>query len=116
MKKIALCLLGLNFAAVPCLADVIPTRQAEKSPGARQVVVERLRELGQAPSTADDCVARLMPTEVDYFAAHAARIQPAGGMYWYEWLFGAATLGACVGLAVWLQQEHVDRHQPGPNN
>jgi hypothetical protein len=114
MKKLALCLLGIHLAAVPCLADVIPTRHDEKKPEAREAVVERLREMGQAPSTAEDCVARMMPSEVDYFAADTARIQSAGGLYWYEWLFGAITLGTTLGIAIWLQQEYVDReHPPG---
>jgi hypothetical protein len=111
MNKLFLCALALNLAMLPCYADVIPTRHAESDAKARQAVQERLQELGLSVTRADTHVGELTSDELAYFAHNSARIQPAGALYWYEWLFGAAMLGACIATGVWLYMEHSDHHE-----
>lgn len=111
MKKIVLCTLSLHLALVPCLADVIPTRYAEDDAASRKAVQDRLQQIGLSASSADTHVRELTSDEVAYFAHDTGRIQPAGSLYWYEWLFGAVMLGATVGASVLLYIEHSDHHE-----
>jgi len=110
MKKIFLCALGLHLSLLPCFADVIPTRYANDDTAARQAVQGRLQDLGVSPSNADTHVRELTSHELAYFAQDTARIQSAGSLYWYEWLFGAIMLGAAIGASVWIYLEHSDHH------
>lgn len=96
MTKTLLCLLALLTASTPCLADVIPMSYDKKSKEDRQAVQARLEVLGATPSAAEHRVRHLSPDELVFFAAEPDRVQSAGGLYWYEWLLGAATLGACA--------------------
>lgn len=97
MTKALLCLTAVLIAASPCLADVVPTAYDTKSTSDRHAVRERLESLGSAPEAADLRVRHLSPDELAFFAADPERIQSAGGLYWYEWLGGAAFL---AGLAI----------------
>jgi hypothetical protein len=80
MKKLLLGVAAFLIAALPCLADVIPTRRVERNATAEQKVKARLEQLGVAPQEADRQVSDL---SVD-------RVQAAAGLYWYEWLGGLA--------------------------
>lgn len=111
MNKLFLCALALNVAMLPCYADVIPTRRAEDDGKARQAVQERLQELGLSVARADTHAGELTSEELAYFAHDAGRLQPAGALYWYEWLFGAAMLGASIGAAVWIYMEHSEHNE-----
>lgn len=115
MKKIFLCTLVLHLVLLPCFADVIPTRYADNDAPARQAVQGRLQELGLSVSNADTHVRELTSDELAYFAANTGRIQPAGALYWYEWLLGAVMVGAVVGVSVWIYMEHSD-HTHGHHN
>jgi hypothetical protein len=92
VKKAILCLLALHGTLVPCLADVIPSRRAEKNPAAEGVVKARLVELGATAAEAERQVGQLTARELGYFAQEPSRIQAAGALYWYEWLLGAGFL------------------------
>ncbi len=111
MKKIFLCALGLHVVMRPCLADVIPTRYAEDDAAARQAVQERLQDLGVSAASAEASVRELTYDELSYFAQETCRIQPAGSLYWYEWLLGTAMLGAAVGASVWIYMEHSEHNE-----
>ncbi len=93
MKKILLILMAAHLLLVPCFADVLPARRVESDAKAEQIVQERLEHLGASPSTAKVEVARLTPADVAYFAQSPDRLQPAGRLYWYEWVVGGAVLG-----------------------
>ena len=93
MTKTLLCLLAVLTASTPCLADVIPTSYDQKSKADRQAVQSRLEDLGSAPAAAELRVRHLSADELAFFAAQPERVQSAGGLYWYEWLGGAAFLG-----------------------
>ena len=93
MRKALLCLMAFQVASIPCLADVIPTKYDETNPAQQKAVQARLEELGSSPGAAEQRVRHMGPEELAYFAADTDRIQPAGGLYWYEWLIGAAVLG-----------------------
>ncbi len=93
MRNALLCLLALQLAAVPCLADVIPTTYDETSPSQQKAVQARLEELGSSPGAAEHRVKRMGAEELAYFAAEPDRIQAAGALYWYEWVIGAGFLG-----------------------
>jgi hypothetical protein len=92
VTKAILCLTALLTAAAPCLADVIPTRYDTKSKDDRQAVQARLEGLGSTPAAAEHRVRHLSADELAFFAADPERVQSAGGLYWYEWLGGAAFL------------------------
>jgi hypothetical protein len=111
MSKTFLCALGLHLAMLPCVADVIPTRHAESDAKARQAVQERLQELGLSVTRANTHAGELTSDEAAYFAHDSARLQPAGALYWYEWLFGAAMLGACIGATAWIYMEHSEHNE-----
>ncbi len=110
MKKLFLCALGLHLCLLPCFADVIPSRYADEDAASRQAVQDRLQDLGLSASSAGTHVGELTSDELAYFAHDTARIQPAGSLYWYEWLLGTVMLGAAVGTAVYLHLEHQDHH------
>lgn len=93
MRNALLCLLALQAAAVPCLADVIPTKYDDMNPAHQKAVQARLEDLGSSPAAAAHRVKQMGQEELAYFAAGPDRIQSAGSLYWYEWLIGAATLG-----------------------
>jgi len=93
VKKAALAL-AFWTAALPCLADVIPTSYDRKATEDRQSVQSRLETLGSSPASAEDRVKRLTPEELAYFAARPEGVQAAGRLYWYEWIGGLALLGA----------------------
>jgi len=93
VKRSILCLLALHAALLPCFADVIPSRRAQKNAEADQAIKVRLEQLGLSAEQADRQVRELTSEERAYFAQNPNRIQAAGGLYWYEWLLGAATLG-----------------------
>ena len=99
MKRLTLCLMGLHLALLPCFADVIPSKYDDKDPAHRQAVKTRLVELGVNGSDAERRVQRLDCDELAYFAQSPERIQPAGALYWYEWVGGAVVIAAIV-LAV----------------
>jgi hypothetical protein len=94
VTKALLCLTAVLVAASPCLADVVPSSYDSKPTSDRQAVRERLESLGSSPDVADLRVRHLSADELAFFAAHPERIQSAGGLYWYEWLGGAAFLAA----------------------
>ncbi len=90
MKELLLGVAAFLFAALPCLADVIPTRRVERNTGAEQKVRARLEQLGVAPQDADRQVSSLSVQDAAYFAQNPDRVQAATGLYWYEWLGGLA--------------------------
>jgi hypothetical protein len=100
MKRLALAVLGLHLALLPCFADVIPSKYDDKSPAHRQAVKGRLEQLGMESANAEHRVKQLDTDELSYFAQNPERIQPAGALYWYEWLAGALVLTGVV--AFWL--------------
>lgn len=103
MKRSAfLCALALHVAFVPAFADVIPARRAERDPEAHRVVQGRLEALGLPAAEARRQVGDLTPSEAAYFARDVNRVQAAGGLYWYEWLGGAALLGGLTLLYFWV--------------
>lgn len=109
MKKIVLCVLVLHLAAVPCLADVIPARYGQDTTeAAEETVKNRLQELGATENAAETHARILTTDELAYFAQDPSRIQSAGGMYWYEWLIGGATLAITVGITVFYFEEYHD--------
>ena len=104
MKKLLLGVVAVLVTALPCLADVIPTRRVERNTQAEQKVKVRLEQLGVAPSEADRQVAELSPRDASYFAENPDRVQAAAGLYWYEWLGGlafAAIVAAVVLIRVY---------------
>src|SRR5688572_7656018 len=104
MKKLLLGVVAFLVAALPCLADVIPTRRVERNGAAEQKVKVRLEQLGVAPQEADRQVADLNPRDTAYFAQNPDRVQAAGHLYWYEWLGGlafAAVITAIVLIRVY---------------
>jgi len=90
MKKLLAGVLAFLVAALPCLADVIPTRRVERNAAAEQKVKARLEQLGVAPQEADRQVGNLTVQDTAYFAENPERVQAAAGLYWYEWLGGLA--------------------------
>lgn len=96
MTKALLCLTAFLTAAAPCLADVIPTQYDTKSKNERQAVQARLESLGSAPAAAELRVRHLSAQELAFFAENPERVRAAGGLYWYEWLGGAAFLTGLV--------------------
>ncbi len=109
MKKLVLCLIGMNLVAVPCYGDIIPTGHPKKSEASRETVKARLQELGETASGAETCVQRLSSDEVAFFANDTSRIQSAGNLYWYEWVCGLFVLVTIGLIAFYLQQQYVDR-------
>ena len=104
MKKLLLGVVALLVAALPCLADVIPTRRVERNAAAEQKVKARLEQLGVAPQEADRQVSDLSPQDAAYFAQNPDRVQAAAGLYWYEWLGGlafAAVVAAVILIRVY---------------
>ena len=85
-------------AALPCLADVIPTRRVDRNPSAEQKVKVRLEQLGVNSQEADRQVADLNPRDASYFADNPDRVQAAAGLYWYEWLGGLAFVAIVAGV------------------
>ncbi len=93
MTKAILCLTAVLATAAPCLADVVPTQYDSKSAKDRQAVQARLETLGSTPAAAEQRVRQLSADDLAFFAAQPERVQSAGGLYWYEWIGGAAFLG-----------------------
>ena len=108
MKKLILVVLASQVALTPCFADIIPTRYGEKDPSARDTVKVRLEGLGLTADQADQRVKRLTSDELAFFAGDTDRIQPAGGLYWYEWLIGIPVVLLGIYL-VRIYQTPVDR-------
>ena len=102
MKRLALCVLGLHLALVPCFADVIPSKYDDKDPAQRQAVKARLVGLGVTAPNAEHRVKQLDTDELAYFAQSPERIQPAGALYWYEWVGGVAVLAVITILYIEL--------------
>lgn len=98
MKRTTLAVLALHLALLPCFADVIPSRRAEKNAAAEQAVKVRLEQLGLASADAERHVRELTGAEVAYFAQNPDRVQAAGGLYWYEWLIGAGVLAGLTAM------------------
>jgi hypothetical protein len=90
MKKLLLGVVTFLFAAMPCAADVIPTRRIERNPEVERKVKARLEQLGVPSQEAQRQVNDLSPQDTAYFAQHPERVQVAAGLYWYEWLGGLA--------------------------
>lgn len=90
MKKLLLGVVTFLVAALPCAADVIPTRRIDRNPAAEQKVKARLQQLGVASQEADRQVSDLSSRDTLYFAENPERVQAAAGLYWYEWLGGLA--------------------------
>ena len=90
MKKLLLGVAAFLLAALPCLADVIPTRRIERNPAAEQKVKARLEQLGVSSQEALRQVNALSPQDAAYFAENPGRVQVAAGLYWYEWIGGLA--------------------------
>lgn len=109
MKKIALCLLGLQLALAPAYADVIPSKHEEKDAGAAQAVAERLQTLGLSVAGAQQRVNELSSESLAYFGQDPARIQPAAGLYWYEFLLGAAVLAGATIIYLTIQGDYNDQ-------
>jgi hypothetical protein len=104
MKKLLLGVVAFLVAALPCLADVIPTRRVERNAAAEQKVKARLEQLGVGPQEADRQVSDLSPQDAAYFAQNPDRVQAAAGLYWYEWLGGlafAAIIAAIILIRVY---------------
>ena len=104
MKKLLLGVVAFLIAALPCLADVIPTRRIERNAAAEQKVKARLEQLGVAPKEAERQVDGLSVRDAAYFAQNPDRVQAAGHLYWYEWLGGlafAAVVAAVVLIRVY---------------
>ncbi|MBI3854479.1 MAG: hypothetical protein HY293_02180 [Planctomycetes bacterium] len=100
MKKLLLGVVTLLVAALPCLADVIPTRRIERNPAAEQKVKARLEQLGVPSQEALRQVNDLTPQDTAYFAQNPDRVQAAAGLYWYEWLGGLAFAVIVVALII----------------
>src|SRR5262245_38416770 len=98
VKRSTLCALALHLAVLPCFADVIPSRRAEKNSAAEVAVKARLEHLGLSAADADRHLRELTSDEVAYFAQNPDRIQAAGGLYWYEWLIGAGVLAGLTAM------------------
>ena len=96
MKRLALAVLALHLALLPCFADVIPSKYDDRNPQQQKAVQSRMEALGMSPSNAEHRVNRLDSDELAFFAHNPDRIQPAGGLYWYEWVGGAAVLTGIV--------------------
>lgn len=96
MKRSALCLLALHLGVLPCFADVIPSRRAEKNAAAEQALKTRLEQVGLSAPDAERHVQDLTAGETAFFAANPDRVQAAGGLYWYEWVAGATILTGVV--------------------
>lgn len=104
MKKPLLGVVVSLLAALPCRADIIPTRRIERNPAAEQKVKTRLEQLGLSPQEADRQVGELSPRDMAYFAENPERVQSAAGLYWYEWLGGlafAAIIAAIILIRVY---------------
>jgi hypothetical protein len=98
MKKLFLGVAAVLIAALPCLADVIPTRRVERNAAAEQKVKARLEQLGVAPQEADRQVSDLNVQDTAYFAQNPDRVQAAAGLYWYEWLGGLAFVAVITAI------------------
>lgn len=112
MKKLALCVLGLHVAMLPCYADVIPTRHDATDAKAREAVKSRLEMLGLDARQAETHVQELTSDEIACFAQDTNRLQAASGIYWYEALLGSGVLFLIGGTFFVLQQSYVDRSNP----
>lgn len=109
MKKLALTLLGLHLALVPCWADVIPTTVEDRDASAQKAVQQRLESLGLGAVAAEQRARQLSGEELAYFGEDPARLQPAAGLYWYEWLFGAVVIGGVTAIAIVLNNDYKDQ-------
>jgi hypothetical protein len=98
MKKLLLGVAAFLIAALPCLADVIPTRRVERNTAAEQKVKARLEQLGVNAQEADRQVSDLNVQDTAYFAQNPDRVQAAAGLYWYEWLGGLAFVAVITAI------------------
>ena len=104
-RTVLLCALALHVALLPAYADVIPSRRAERDSEAQKAVRSRLERLGLPAAEARRHVDDLTPAETAYFAADINRVQAAGGLYWYEWIIGAAFLGGLAAAYFWVTND-----------
>src|SRR5438045_2455813 len=98
MKKLLPVVVAFLVAALPCLADVIPTRRVERNAAAEQKVKARLEQLGVTSQEADRQVSDLSVQDTAYFAQNPDRVQAAAGLYWYEWLGGLAFIAVITAI------------------
>ena len=104
MKKLLLGVVTFLLAALPCMADVIPTRRVERNAAAEQKVKARLEQLGVSSQEALRQVNDLSPQDAAYFAQNPERVQMAGSLYWYEWIGGlafAVVIGAIIIIRIY---------------
>jgi hypothetical protein len=103
MKTFLLSALAVHLAFIPCYADVMPTRRpVEKNGAAEQAVQGRLEQLGLNASQVRHELGELSASETSYFAADVSRLQPVGGIYWYEFLIGVGVLAGLTALYLWV--------------
>jgi hypothetical protein len=102
MKKLCLGLLAFHLAFLPLHADVIPSRRAERDAAAEQAVKSRLQDLGLSKAQIQSEIDGLNPQETAYFAEQPERLQPVGGLYWYEFIIGLAVLVALGVVYFWV--------------
>ena len=69
---------------------------------------QRLQDLGASELAAGTHVRTMTSDEMAYFSKDTNRIQSAGGLYWSEWIIGAATLAITVGITVFYFEEYHD--------
>lgn len=85
-------------------ADVVPPRKAKADQDAA-AVENRLASIGVDSASARSSAERLTPSELRFFAEDITRIQPVGGITWYEFL-GGVVVGTTVALALGLLAVH----------
>jgi hypothetical protein len=88
-------------------ADVVPARKAKTDRDAA-AVEQRLSSLGVDSTTAKSSADRLTPSELRYFAEDTSRLQPVGGITWYEFIGGVA-IGGTVAAALFLMAIHAEQ-------
>lgn len=84
--------------------DVVPPRKAKAERDAA-AVESRLASIGVDSASARTSAERLTPSELRFFAQDPSRIQPVGGITWYEFI-GGAVIGVTVALATFLIADH----------
>ena len=110
VNNLAAALLALGVFAAPALADIVPARKAKADKDAA-TVENRLVDLGVDSAAAKASAEKLTPSELRFFAADTARLQPVGQQdmfagqtvnMWFESLGGAAFLAGGLGLAYYM--------------
>jgi hypothetical protein len=110
VNGLAAALLALGVFGAPLYADVVPARKAKADKDAA-AVENRLVDLGVDAAAAKASAEKLTPSELRFFAADTARLQPVGQQdmfsgqtvnMWYESIGGAALLAGGFGLAYYM--------------